>query len=42
MRDRRVAEAMVEISWRHDVDQVLAEARRTARPVLLDFNATPM
>lgn len=31
-----------EISWRHDVDAVLDEARRANKPVLLDFSAAPM
>jgi len=30
------------IQWRRDVDQVLAEAKVQHKPVLLDFNATPM
>ena len=30
------------ISWRHDVDAVLEEARSQRRPVLLDFSAAPM
>ena len=28
--------------WRHDLDQVLDEARSGQRPVLLDFSAAPM
>jgi uncharacterized protein YyaL (SSP411 family) len=30
------------IQWRHDVDQVLEEAKAEQRPVLLDFSAAPM
>lgn len=30
------------ISWRHDIDRVLEEAREQRRPVLLDFSAAPM
>lgn len=30
------------IEWRHDVDQVLADAKRQGRMVLLDFSAAPM
>jgi hypothetical protein len=30
------------IAWRHDIDQVLEEARNQQRPVLLDFSAAPM
>jgi len=29
------------ISWQGDVDAALAEAKRTNRPVLLDFTAAP-
>lgn len=32
----------MEIQWRHDVDQVLDEARSQERRVLLDFSAAPM
>ena len=32
----------MEITWRHDVDAALEEARRTNKPVLLDFSAAPM
>lgn len=32
----------MEIKWRHDYDNVLAEARAQQRPVLLDFSAAPM
>jgi hypothetical protein len=32
----------MEIQWRHDVDQVLEEARTQGRRVLLDFSAAPM
>ena len=31
-----------EIDFRHDVDNVLAEAERQHKPVLLDFSAAPM
>jgi hypothetical protein len=30
------------ITWRHEVDAALEEARRTRMPVLLDFTAAPM
>ena len=30
------------IPFRHDVDNVLREARASERPVLLDFSAAPM
>ena len=32
----------MEIAWRHDIDQVLDDARAQQRPVLLDFSAAPM
>ncbi len=32
----------MEIEFRHDVDNVLKEAKREKRPVLLDFSAAPM
>jgi len=32
----------MEINFRHDVDQVLEDARAQQRPVLLDFSAAPM
>jgi hypothetical protein len=32
----------VDIQWRHDIDEVLDEARAQQRPVLLDFSAAPM
>jgi thiol:disulfide interchange protein len=32
----------MQIQWRHDVDQVLKEARTQGKPVLLDFTAAPM
>lgn len=32
----------MEITWRHDIDRVLDEARAERRPVLLDFSAAPM
>jgi len=28
----------MEIKWRHDVDQVLKEAKTDRKPVLLDFS----
>ena len=31
----------MEIRWRHDIDQVLAEAKTNRRYVLLDFSAAP-
>jgi hypothetical protein len=30
------------IKFRHDVDQVLDDAKTQQRPVLLDFSAAPM
>ena len=30
------------ITWRHDIDDVLADARKQHRPILLDFSAAPM
>lgn len=30
------------IPWRHDVEEVLEEARSQRRPVILDFSAAPM
>ncbi len=30
------------ITWRHDVDAVLAQAKREGKPVMLDFSAAPM
>jgi hypothetical protein len=32
----------MEINFRHDVDNVLAEAKKQHKPVLLDFSAAPM
>jgi hypothetical protein len=32
----------MDIQWRHDVDQVLKDARTQRKPVLLDFSAAPM
>jgi hypothetical protein len=32
----------MEISWRHDLDRVLQDARAQQKPVLLDFSAAPM
>jgi hypothetical protein len=32
----------MEINFRHDVDNVLEEARKQNKPVLLDFSAAPM
>ena len=30
------------INFRHDVDNALKEAKKTNKPVLLDFSAAPM
>ena len=30
------------INFRHDIDNVLKEAREQKKPVLLDFSAAPM
>jgi hypothetical protein len=32
----------MEVEWRNDIDAALAEARKTHRPLLLDFSAAPM
>jgi hypothetical protein len=32
----------MEINFRHDVDQVLKDAKTQQKPVLLDFSAAPM
>ena len=32
----------MEIKFRHDVDNVLKEAKERTKPVLLDFSAAPM
>ena len=32
----------MEINWRHDIDQVLKDAKTERKPVLLDFSAAPM
>ena len=32
----------MQIDWRHDIDQVLKEAKSQRKPVLLDFTAAPM
>jgi len=32
----------MKIDFRHDVDQVLEDAKRQRKPVLLDFSAAPM
>ncbi len=32
----------MEIQFRHDVDQVLADAKDQKKPVILDFSAAPM
>jgi hypothetical protein len=37
-----MATAAHEINWQHDVDQAIAEAGRTHRPLLLDFTAAPL
>ena len=35
-------ETPMEIKFRHDVDNVLKEAKKQTKPVLLDFSAAPM
>ena len=43
MRIFRVGEGgNMEIKWRHDIDQVLSDAKTQRKPVLLDFSAAPM
>jgi len=32
----------MEIKWRHDIDQVLKDAKTARKPMLLDFSAAPM
>ena len=32
----------MKINWRHDIDQVLEDARLQQKRVLLDFSAAPM
>jgi hypothetical protein len=32
----------VSITWRHDLDKVLGEAKSGQKPILLDFSAAPM
>jgi len=32
----------VKIAFRHDVDEVLKQAKSQQKPVLLDFSAAPM
>jgi len=32
----------MKITFRHDVDSVLKEAKKQSKPVLLDFSAAPM
>ena len=35
-------EAVKQITWRHDLDSALEDARRLSRYVLLDFSAAPL
>lgn len=35
-------EVAMKIEFRHDVDQVLKDAKTQQKPVLLDFSAAPM
>ena len=30
------------IDWKRDIDAALVEAQSSSRPLLVDFNATPM
>ena len=39
---RTLNENPMEIKFRHDVDNVLKEAKKQNKPVLLDFSAAPM
>ncbi len=32
----------LEVTWRHDLEQALADAKQRSRLVLLDFSAAPM
>jgi hypothetical protein len=32
----------MEIAWRNDPDQALADAKKENRPLLFDFSAAPM
>ena len=36
------SENPMEIKFRHDVDNVLKEAKKQNKPILLDFSAAPM
>jgi hypothetical protein len=33
---------MTEINWSKDVDAALAQAKKSRKPVLVDFSAAPM
>lgn len=33
---------MREISWRHDVDQLIGEAKSQGKPIFIDFSAAPL
>jgi thiol:disulfide interchange protein len=35
-------ETATSIQWTEDVDQALAESKKTGKPLLLDFTAAPM
>jgi hypothetical protein len=35
-------ETATSIQWTEDVDKALAESKKSARPLLLDFTAAPM
>lgn len=35
-------EELMSIAWNKDIDAALVEARSSKRPLLVDFNATPM
>jgi hypothetical protein len=37
-----MATATHTITWTHDVDRALEEARKLKKPLLLDFSAAPM
>jgi hypothetical protein len=32
----------MDIQWKENVDEALAEAKRSGKPLLLDFTAAPM
>jgi hypothetical protein len=41
-RAQKRREKLISIAWEKDIDAALVEARSSKRPLLVDFNATPM